>query len=275
MTKISNNKPIYDLEEGSQRKRLLAQVNNLKDARDAQNLIQEANDLKNSVNGYKRDLYNNLCVFVAELPGEEEMVEKIDFMSKDLKLEGLLERNSADNGVVITHPHPLYGGDMYNYVVETIANAYGKNGYTTLKFNFRGAGMSQGSFDNGIGEQSDVFAALSYLMDLGIKKVDLAGYSFGAWINALTAQEDPATQHVQHLVMVSPPVGFVDFDSVKRIDCLKLVVTGSMDDIAPAGAIRNVLSKWNPDARLDVIDGADHFYMGYTDELESILMASL
>lgn len=212
---------------------------------------------------------------MAELPGEEEMGEKINFMSKDLELEGLLERNSADNGVVITHPHPLYGGDMYNYVVEMIGNVYQKNGYTTLRFNFRGVGASQGSFDNGIGEQSDVFAALSYLMDLGIKKVDLAGYSFGAWVNAMAAQEDPTTQHVQYLVMVSPPVGFVDFNSVKKIDCLKLVVTGSMDDIAPAGAIRKVLSEWNPSARLEVIDGADHFYTGYTAELESILLANL
>ena len=71
--------------------------------------------------------------------------------------------------------------------------------------------------------------------------------------------------------MVSPPAGFMEFDEAPVIDCLKLVVTGSRDQIAPVELIENMLPKWNPRAALEVIEGADHFYAGYTDKLEYIL----
>jgi len=78
--------------------------------------------------------------------------EKIKFPSRDIILEGLLQR-STDNtrGAVITHPHPLYGGDMYNPVVECIQQASRDAGLTTLRFNFRGTGKSQGAHDRGLG----------------------------------------------------------------------------------------------------------------------------
>ena len=203
------------------------------------------------------------------------MAESVALVSGELRLEGLLDRGSESQGVVITHPHPLYGGDMYNYVVETIASAYREKGYTTLRFNFRGVGASEGHFDNGAGERSDTLAALDHMAGLGLANMDLAGYSFGAWVCGMAAQEDPAPRGVQRLVMVSPPAGSVDPASAKRIDSLKLVVTGSMDDIAPEGRIREILPKWNPDARLEVIDGADHFYSGHIDRLLTTLSANL
>lgn len=101
------------------------------------------------------------------------MEEKISFLSGDYELEGLFAKVSGDKGVVITHPHPLYGGDMYNPVVNTIASAYQKNGFATLRFNFRGVGKSQGNYDDGIGEQKDVNSAILYLSEMGIKKAFL------------------------------------------------------------------------------------------------------
>jgi hypothetical protein len=200
------------------------------------------------------------------------MVKKITFLSEDYEIEGLFNKRDQDKGVVVTHPHPLYGGDMYNLVVETIVHVYYQKGYSTLKFNFRGVGKSQGEYDNGVGEQKDVLAAIAFLFETGIKQIDLAGYSFGAWVNAHAIREDAP---VQNIMMVSPPVGFMDFHPTSAISGLKFVVTGSRDDIAPVDIIRKTLPEWNPDARFEVIVGADHFYGGYLGQLESVLSSSI
>ncbi len=196
------------------------------------------------------------------------MEEKVRLRSGDFELEGLFESGRTARGVVITHPHPLYGGDMHNPVVVAIRRVYRKKGFATLRFNFRGAGESEGQHDNGVGEQDDVLAALSFLTESGFDPVDLAGYSFGAWVNALTLQREGLSEN---LVMVSPPVAFIDFASIGRLPGLRLVVTGSRDEIAPPDAIRQMLTTWNPSACLDIIDGSDHFYGRHTRQLEEAL----
>jgi alpha/beta superfamily hydrolase len=196
------------------------------------------------------------------------MEEKVRLRSGDFELEGLFESGRTARGVVITHPHPLYGGNMHNPVVAAIRRVYRKKGFATLRFNFRGAGESEGQHDNGVGEQDDVLAALSFLTESGFHPVDLAGYSFGAWVNALTLQREGLSEN---LVMVSPPVAFVDFASIGRLPGLRLVVTGSRDEIAPPDAIRQMLTTWNPSACLDIIDGSDHFYGRHTRQLEEAL----
>jgi len=200
------------------------------------------------------------------------MEEKISFFSGGLQIEGLFNKNNSDKGAVITHPHPLYGGSMYDFVVESIANAFWQKGYATLKFNFRGVGKSQGDYDNGIGEQTDVCAAVSYLADLNLKQIDLAGYSFGAWVNA---RINPDAAGVQDLILVSPPVDFLDFQGINPILSLKLVVTGSSDGFAPPAMIQKMLDQWGSSADLEVIQGADHFYDGYHVKLETIISSYL
>ncbi|MDZ4164397.1 MAG: alpha/beta fold hydrolase [Smithellaceae bacterium] len=196
------------------------------------------------------------------------MEENIYFYAGGNSIEGLLRRGRQESGVIITHPHPLYGGDMHNNVVTTITRAYRTAGWTTLRFNFRGVGGSQGSYDQGRGEQRDVAAAITFLAGLGIGRVDLAGYSFGAWVNALLQAESPP---VGNMIMVSPPLAFLDFTPIGELDRLRLVITGSHDEIAPADLIRKSISRWNAAARLEVIEGADHFYGGYQDQLAAVL----
>ncbi|OQY48355.1 MAG: hypothetical protein B6240_04795 [Desulfobacteraceae bacterium 4572_87] len=197
------------------------------------------------------------------------MTEKnIVFESGDLKLEGLLDRVAGDRGVVITHPHPQYGGTMHNNVVESLVNAYGRAGYTTLRFNFRGMGRSEGRYDEGVGEQVDVGCAVAYLQNLGMNSVDLAGYSFGAWVNA---QAIGNLNHVVRMIMVSPPVNFMDFSFLQYTSKIQLIIAGSRDDIAPPDMIQKMLSGWNKDADLRILQGADHFYRGETGEIESIV----
>jgi alpha/beta superfamily hydrolase len=201
------------------------------------------------------------------------MVKKITFISEDYEIEGLLDKRDKNKGVVVTHPHPLYGGDMFNLVVETIVHAYNIKGYSTLKFNFRGVGKSRGQYDNGVGEQKDVLAALSFLADMGMERIDLAGYSFGAWVNAHAVVQGDSV--VENMAMVSPPVGFMDFHAISAMNVLRFVITGSRDDIAPADAVKKMLPTWNPDARFEIVDGADHFYGGYLGQLESVLFSCI
>lgn len=200
------------------------------------------------------------------------MEEKINFIAETVQIEGLLEKKSGGTAAVVTHPHSLYGGDMYNPVVESIARIYQKKGYTTLRFNFRGVGGSQGRYDEGLGEQKDVCAAFSYLSDMGIQQIDLAGYSFGAWVNA---HVDPNAAPHGRMVMVSPPEGFMDFSNISALDRLTLVIAGSRDDIAPPDLIRQNLPAWNQQARLEIVDGADHFYSGSLNALEAVLESAL
>ena len=198
--------------------------------------------------------------------------EPVYFEALNIKIEGLFRSIPGDKGVVITHPHPLYGGNMYNNVVESLVRIYQLAGYTTLRFNFRSVGSSEGEYDNGIGEQGDVKAALHFLVQRGKKVLDLAGYSFGSWVNALAIS---AVDTVGRMVMISPPVAFMDFSSVGLTPQIHLVVAGSQDQIAPVTLIDKMLPTWNPRAHLEVIDGADHFYLGYTEKLESVLTAYL
>ena len=194
--------------------------------------------------------------------------EPVFFMSGTLQIQGLLQTKPGDKGVVITHPHPLYGGSMHNNVVESLVHAYQQAGYATLRFNFRGVGSSHGEYSDGTGEQEDVKAALHYLAEQGKNVVDLAGYSFGVWVNVLT---QPERDTVHRMVMVSPPVAFLDFGPPQSIPQLRLVVAGSRDEIAPPELIKTILPNWNSSARLEIIEGADHFYGAYTEKLESIL----
>ena len=201
------------------------------------------------------------------------MDEKVTVASQGAELEGLIHRSSATTGVVITHPHSLYGGTMHNPVVEMIQRAYRQTSFATLRFNFRGVGDSQGNFDNGIGEQNDVRAAIAAVEERGFSDVALAGYSFGAWVNARLIAKNPIA--IASMLMVSPPVGSIEFGNVSALNSLKLVVTGSRDDIAPAEQIRALLPIWNPEAHFEIIDGCDHFYIGYLDKLQSILTTYL
>jgi alpha/beta superfamily hydrolase len=197
-----------------------------------------------------------------------EKEKRVFIQSQGFKIEGLLGSGPGQKAVAVTHPHPLYGGDMYNNVVEAVVKAYSEKGYTTLRINFRGVGQSDGGFDDGLGEQEDVKAALTYLQGLEKSSIDLAGYSFGAWVNARGLKR---FEQVNRMVMVSPPVNFIDFSFLDYNPKIKLVISGSGDDIGPPEMIQKMLSDWNPDIRFEIIQGADHFYWGKTGEIEEIV----
>ncbi len=183
-------------------------------------------------------------------------------------LEGLFEQVGKERAVVITHPHPTYGGDMYNSVVHTISKAFQQLSYSTLRFNFRGVGKSTGSYDNGLGEQEDVKYAIQYLSELGFNSIGLAGYSFGSWVIYNLVINNKLKNSI---VLVSPPVDFIEFENNQLLDSLKMVLVGDRDDFASLENINQLVPIWNPKAHLEIIQGADHFYSGYLEKLESAL----
>jgi alpha/beta superfamily hydrolase len=198
--------------------------------------------------------------------------EKITFQSDMLHIEGLLWVQDGERGAVITHPHPLYGGSMHNQVVEVLTAVYQEKGFSTLRFNFRGVGSSEGGYDQGDGEKEDVRSAVRYLHNMGKRDLDLAGYSFGVWVNAHIMDSEP---WIQRMIMVSPPVAFLEFPPFIRSSKILLVVVGDRDEIAPPDTTRELLAHWNPSARFEIIEGADHFYSGRLHTLRSVLSQAL
>ena len=194
---------------------------------------------------------------------------KITIECGNIKLEGSLRKNTSQKAVIICHPHPLYGGNMDNPVVMTIADAFFEKGFTTLRFNFRGTCDSTGMFDNGIGEQEDIRAAMSWLMENSYQKICLAGYSFGAKMNALVVSKGC---EIEDHIMVSPPVGFMSFDEIKKMPSTGLIVTGANDEIAPKEQIQEHINQWQIDPQYEIIKDCDHFYSGRLGKLKAILI---
>ena len=199
------------------------------------------------------------------------IAEKILFPSGSLHLEGLLIRGKIPKAVVISHPHPLYGGDMDNYVVGLISQAFEEKGWTTLRFNFRGVGRSQGDFDQGIGEEEDVLAAVDYLKGLMEGPIVLAGYSFGAWVNARAARHHP---DVLYSLLVSPPLSMMDFTFLKEDAKTRQIVVGDQDPFCSLSELAEFVQNMKNPPLLKIIKNADHFYSSGAADLITAIQES-
>jgi alpha/beta superfamily hydrolase len=200
-----------------------------------------------------------------------ESEQEVFFAANSLMLEGRLHLASTPNAVIITHPHPLYGGDFEHPVVITLTAVYQQQGYTTLRFNFRGVGASTGDYAEGRGEQEDVRAAAAYLAGLGKTVTDLAGYSFGSWINL---HLEPPLATVRRQLAVSPPVALLPFTPVASLPELQVIV-GDRDEFAPLALLRERLPLWRADAQLTILPGVDHFYWNGLTPLAAAVEALL
>jgi alpha/beta superfamily hydrolase len=178
-----------------------------------------------------------------------------------LTLEGRLAGVAgARGGLVLCHPHPLYGGDMDNPVVIRAAEVAREVGLATLRFNFRGVGASGGGHDNGRGEQDDVRSALAALrtrLPAGWP-VGLAGYSFGAWVCYQVAEHEPG---LSALCLIAPPLAMVSIDRAPPAGLHLLVVAGTRDQYCPVAELER-LSGQLPEGSTVTIEGADHFFFG-------------
>ena len=194
------------------------------------------------------------------------MAEKpVTFRTPDgLLLEGLFQKGES-GGIVICHPHPLYGGDMYNNVVEALQGEFSRRGFSTLRFNFRGVGGSEGVHGGGEAEREDLKGAIEFLSGEG--PLWLAGYSFGAGVATQVIQGDG---RIGGFICVSPPVQMYDFSPLQGFGGPKLLVAGDSDFVCPLRELQELFSSLPEPKALRVVSGADHFWWGREGELGRI-----
>ncbi len=154
---------------------------------------------------------------------------------------------------------------MYNNVVEAILDALWKQGFATLRFNFRGVGASEGEHSGGLGEVDDAKAAMVFLLaQSGIvsEGAVMAGYSFGA---AMAMRAGVDLKEVATIAAVALPVGMSDFSSANVGGKKIVLVAGDRDSYCPKQAITELAE--SSGAQLRIIEGADHFFGGYEGAL--------
>jgi|WetSurMetagenome_2_1015567.scaffolds.fasta_scaffold05166_8 uncharacterized protein len=196
--------------------------------------------------------------------------EHIFFKSGDNTLEGVLsypQKYSSCPGVVICHPHPLYGGDMNNNVVVGIKGALETAGFVILRFNFRGVTLSEGKYDEGKGEVDDVIAALNFLSAHATVERDrlfLVGYSFGAWVGLRAALTINALRAVAG---IAPPCGVYDFNFLRDNVLPILLVKGEHDTICNKKELEIVFDKIFSSKEKVIFPQSDHFFSGREGEV--------
>jgi alpha/beta superfamily hydrolase len=174
------------------------------------------------------------------------------------RLEGATRPSDGAISAVVMHPHPQYGGDMDNHVVMALCAALRGAGATTLRFNFRGTGCSEGAYDGGRGEEDDARAAITWLRtERPQDALLIAGYSFGAMVATAIADEFPAAG----VVLVSPPIGYSE---MRFPNARTLIVTGARDPIAPAEKLRELK---DDTTRVVIVSEADHGWWPGVDAL--------
>ena len=184
-------------------------------------------------------------------------------------LEGYLhlpEDKKPCPGVAVCHPHPLMGGDMNNSVVMSICYALTEVGIASLRFNFRGAGGSQGTYDDGRGEIDDALGALRFLAsyeEIEASNIGLAGYSFGARVAMKAALQDdlPKALSVVARARIDP-----EDDLTRKPSLPTQFVVGDRDRLMPLYQVNELTDKLAISPEMHVIPGADHFFQGQESE---------
>jgi alpha/beta superfamily hydrolase len=193
--------------------------------------------------------------------------------SDGVLLEGELARPSDPPwaAAVLCHPHPQQGGNMRSIVPGTLFAELPAAGVAALRFNFRGVGASGGAYDGGVGERLDVLAALDALAPLVAGPLALAGWSFGADVSLSVGDI-----RVGGLFCAAPPLRMVEPSTMAAATDLrpKLLAIGERDQFRPPASARAVVNEW-PNCRIEVIPGADHFFVGRTDRLAPLCLELL
>ncbi len=190
--------------------------------------------------------------------------------------EGRIEgryHHSKVNGApiaVLLHPHPEYGGSMNNRIVYTLYQVFARLGFSTLRFNFRGVGRSQGVFARGEGELTDAAAALDWVQtyNANASACWIGGYSFGAWVGMQLLMRRP---EISGFISVAPPANVFDFNFLAPCPASGLIVQGQDDEIVPPDAVGKLVEKLSSQRGITIgyrpIVGANHFFHGKLEEL--------
>lgn len=170
--------------------------------------------------------------------------------------------------IILCHPHPLHGGTMHNKVVTIMERAMRELGLRTIRFNFRGAGESEGEHDEGYGETDDLFAVTEWVRrtrpddDLW-----LGGFSFGSYIALRAAQNLQLGQ----MITIAPPVDRYEFSSVQHPNCPWLVVQGDEDEVVALEDVKCWIEDLDPPPDFLVMEMATHFFHRRLMDLRGLL----
>lgn len=173
---------------------------------------------------------------------------------------------------VVCHPHPQHGGTMDNKVVTTLVRSYRDLGVATVRFNFRGVGQSEGTYDSAVGEVDDLLAVLDWARsERPQARLLLAGFSFGSAIAAAAAHRSAWAP--RHLTLVAPPVERYAYDRAGRFPCPVCVAQGGKDDVvAPDGVYRWCDQTLKSECELLRYPEAGHFFHGGLTQLKQDLL---
>lgn len=172
---------------------------------------------------------------------------------------------------LILHAHPQAGGTMQDPVTITLYKMFERHGFGVLRYNSRGVGRSQGSFDAGVGELSDAAFILDYIENMAEspRYVWVAGYSFGAWITLQLLMRRP---EIDGFLALSPPANHYDLSFLAPCPASGLILCGDNDAVCAPGDVERALTKVRVQTgetiERDVIHGANHFYQGKLGEME-------
>jgi uncharacterized protein len=190
------------------------------------------------------------------------------------RLEALLNQGRAgpSHSALVCHPHPLYGGTMHNKVVYHAMKALHGFGFPVLRFNFRGAGLSEGEHDQGRGEVEDVKAALDWLDAEFHLPIVFCGFSFGAATGLRAACPDP---RVVALISLGTPVEVEGrpyaYAYLRECRQPKLFISGSNDQFGSPRSLEKVVELAAEPKEMVVIEGGDHFFEGHLPEMQAAL----
>jgi alpha/beta superfamily hydrolase len=174
---------------------------------------------------------------------------------------------------VVCHPHPLFGGTMHNKVVFQTAKALHHHGASVLRFNFRGVGHSEGAHDNGRGEQDDARAAINYMAgEFPGRPILVAGFSFGSRVGLEVGCADA---RVDRLIGLGLPVDKMDLSFLQTCSKPKLIIQGGSDQFGSRKNLEALFATLPEPKKLEVIDGADHFFTGQLEKVTAAINAWL
>jgi hypothetical protein len=209
--------------------------------------------------------------------------QAVTIQTPQLSLEGVLVLSGQANqpGLVLCHPHPLFGGSMDDSRLKTIQEAAVAKGFNTLRFNYRGVGKSEGQFGHGIGEIQDTIAAVRYLQNhnhADKTRIALLGYSFGGSMSLAAAMDvSPAA-----LVIISAPIRLPDLDSdlikdtIRYVPCPTYIIHGNEDDsVNPVEAEMIYAILQVKDKYLRLIKGGNHFWTRRLNTIVPMIIAFL
>jgi alpha/beta superfamily hydrolase len=199
-------------------------------------------------------LFTRVTVPSPVVARESTLIDTIDAIALEAEIDVPTDRWAA---VVLAHPHPSFGGDMYSAVTQWLFDALPNEGIAAVRFNFRGVGRSGGDHDEGRGERLDVVAALELAAMFVEGPIILAGYSFGADVSLCVVHPTVAGWYA-----IAPPLRTAKTEMVAAGDVRpKRIAAAEHDQFTPFGAACERTADW-ANTQVEEIEGADHFLAG-------------